>query len=178
MIQFIKMLCLLCFLTPSSWALAQEIDFKNSSIDFVVTNLGLDVEGKFRRFSGVVNFSPDLLEASSFEVSIPVKSIYTANSMRDEHLQEEEFFHAESYPNITFSAKEVKKQEEQYLLSGTLQLKGKRKQIDLPFTYENETFSAEITLNRQEFDIGGDGFLDTIGDEVRIKINCVLKAEN
>ncbi|MEM6344444.1 MAG: YceI family protein [Bacteroidota bacterium] len=175
--RFIKTLCLLLLLTQSSLGLAQEIDLAKSSIDFVVTNLGLDVEGKFRRFSGTINFSPDKLEESSFEISIPVKSIFTDNSTRDEHLQEEEFFHAASHPNITFSAKEVKKSGEQYILNGSLTIKGTSKQISIPFTYENATFSGEITIDRQDFSVGGSGFLDTIGDEVIIKINCVLKAD-
>ena len=141
-----------------------------SSITFMVTNLGVEVSGRFRAFSGEVNFQPDRPEVSSFQLTIPVNSINSRNKMRDEHLQEEEFFDATNHPAITFTSRNVTQTDGQWTVTGTLVMKGISQDITIPFPYESASLSGEFTLNRQDFQIGGDGFLDTIGDEVKIQI--------
>ena len=157
---------------------AQQIDQSRSSIAFVATNLGVDVDGKFRSFSGTAQFDPEHPEAASFNMSIAVASIHTGNSMRDEHLREAEFFDASKHPNITFTSESVVATDSGYRLNGTLQLKGTSKTIAIPFTFSDGGFTGSFVINRQDYKVGGDGFLDTIGDEVRIHLKCYVNDAN
>ncbi|MEM7371931.1 MAG: YceI family protein [Bacteroidota bacterium] len=170
-----KQLFIFLLLLQINGAAAQEIDMDKSSILFTVTNIGLEVEGKFRAFSGEISFDPDHPEQSTFEISIPVNSIHTKNRMRDEHLMEEEFFDVASYPVISFSSPKIEKQDDHYLAIGMLTIKGKSQEISIPFRYKDESLSGTFKLNRQDYNIGGSGFLDTIGDEVSIQISCAIK---
>jgi polyisoprenoid-binding protein YceI len=142
-----------------------------------VTNLGLEVPGTFRAFSGSIQFDPTNLESSSMEVSIPVKSINTANRMRDEHLQEEEFFDAANHPAIKFTSQSITKDGHQYLATGTLMIKGKSQSVSIPFSYDGATFHGKLSLKRSDFGVGGNGYLNTISDQVNIQLTCVLSTD-
>ena len=167
---------LLFLLCQIQGVFAQEIDYKNSSIQFVATNLGVGVDGQFRKFSGTIHFSPDSLEKSDFHISIPIKSINTGNGMRDEHLQEEEFFHATVYPNIIFTSKKIDGKGEQFTVVGMLEIKGETKEVSIPFTYNDHAFTGEFTINRNDFKIGEED-TSSIGNEIKIKIKCTLKSD-
>lgn len=152
------------------------IDASASSVIFKVDNLGITVEGKARSISGSISFDENAIDQASFAIEIPVKSIRTGNKMRDEHLQEEEFFHASKFPTITFTSEKVIKVAQGYSLTGTLTMKGTSQTIAIPFTYANGQFNGSFNINRNDFNVGGDGFLNTISDEVAIQIACkVLK---
>jgi len=173
-----KRLVLTLLLAQASISIAQEIDVKASSIEFTVTNLGIDVDGKFRTFSGTVVFDPERPEDSDFDISIPIKSVTTNNKMRDEHLQEEEFFDAENHPNITFKSTNTHKEGNGFVVTGMLTIKGNSRSVSLPFSYENSVLQGTLSINRNDYHVGGTGFLDTIGDDVEIAIKCVLKDED
>ena len=158
-----------------NWSFAQEIDLKRSSIKFSVTNLGLEVKGQFRLFKSKMTFDPDQLDQSHFKVTISVKSINTNNRMRDEHLQKEAFFDAAAYPKIIFTSQKITKQDDHFVVIGILQMKGISRQVSIPFTYRALTFTGKFTLDRNDYQIGGSGFLNPIGDNVKIAITCVLK---
>lgn len=168
-----RVFALIGLLCISTLLFAQkQIDEKQSQVSFVVTNLGLKVDGKIRGISGEVNFDAEQLGESSFDITLAVKTIRTDNKMRDEHLMEEEFFDLANHPNIRFKSTEVKKTDKGFIVIGELSIKGVTKTISLPFQYTDNTFEGSFSIDRNEFNVGGNGFLDTIGDEVNITIRC------
>ncbi len=150
----------------------KKIDPINSKITFTATNLGVNVPGKLRKATGTIQFDENDLASSFFKVKIPAKTINTKNSMRDEHLKEEEFFDVQNHPFITFESTEITKAKTGYIAKGKLTIKGTTKIVLIPFEYSNGEFTGSLTINRNDYAIGGDGFLDTIGDEVKISIVC------
>ena len=164
---------LLAFL-PSFLFSQKQIDPSLSFATFTVTNLGLDVDGKIRGMTGEVSFDPMELEESNFQVSLPVKSIRTGNRMRDDHLKEEEFFHEERYPEILFQSSKVEQSGKDYLMTGRIRIRGVEKQVQIPFSYDSRQFTGTLEIDRNDFQLGDSGFIDTIGDKVKIEINCTL----
>ncbi len=152
----------------------QSIEPYKSAITFTATNLGLDVEGRLRNLSGDIQFDPQDLKGSFFSVSIPLKTINTGISMRDSHLQEEEFFDVSKHPNILFKSSGITKNGNGYIAVGMLTIKGISKAVSLSFTQENHTLISSFTIDRNDYNVGGDDFLDTIGDEIKIRIKCVI----
>ena len=65
---------------------------QTASIDFVIKNLGINVDGHFNTFTITTTFdSENSLKSVSGEIE--VKSIKTGIKSRDEHLLEEDYFH-------------------------------------------------------------------------------------
>lgn len=169
-------LALLCLIFALTYANAQQaIDSEKSTVDFVVKNFGVEVEGTLSGLTGNVKFDVANLAISSFDVKIPVNTIDTETEKRDAHLLEEEFFNAGEYPNIEFVSNSVVKKEDGFEATGKLTMKGVTKDETITFKLENGALVGRLEIDRQNYKVGGSGMLDTIGDEVVIEIRCVLK---
>ena len=93
------LICLFCF---------GIINAQESSIDFIIKNLGINVDGHFNEFSIKLDFNDDgqLIDVSS---NIKVSSIETGIDSRDEHILEEDYFHEEKFKQITLKSTSIKK---------------------------------------------------------------------
>ena len=155
---------------------AQIIDINQSKVEFNIGSFGfLSVDGTFGGMTGSVNFSPNNLNDSKFDVCIKAKTISTGIKMRDEHLRDEDFLHVEKYPNICFTSQEIKKDGAKYSVKGSLTLHGITKLVLIPFEYKNGTLKGEFVINRSDYKIGENTGRFSVGEEVTITIVCVLK---
>jgi polyisoprenoid-binding protein YceI len=85
-----------------------KIDPTHSRIGFKVHQAIASVTGRFKQFSGTINFDREHPEKSSVTATIQVKSIDTDIAKRDAHLRSAEFFNAVKFPEITFKSRSVK----------------------------------------------------------------------
>src|SRR3954470_13967120 len=93
-------------ITASAFTFIKSQDWKiadNYSIKFD----GGDPSGKFKGLKGTVNFDPDDLASSKFDVSIDVATINTGNGMKNTHAKSAQWFDAEKYPVIKFSSTSI-----------------------------------------------------------------------
>ncbi len=148
------------------------INTQKSEIVFFTTNFGIEIKGIIKGLSGYISLDTTDLASAYFSVILPVKGIRTGSKIRDDHLQEKEFFDAMNYPNISFKSSEIKKENNTYLLSGMLTIKGISNNVLIPFTLVNNIFKGTFSINRSDYNIGGNGFFSTIGEKVTINITC------
>lgn len=143
------------------------------------------VRGRFRDFSGKINYNDQDITKSSVEVTAKIESINTGVDRRDAHLRTADFFDAAKYPEMTFKSTRVeKKRNNQYVLHGDFTLRGITKRVAIPFTVAgaikdgqgNTRFgvSGQTTINRRDFGITWgktmeNGGLD-VGNEVMIDL--------
>lgn len=157
-----------------------KIDNDHSQVKFTLQAHGQALTGGFKGIDGTVKFDSTDLASSSFNCSINVATIYTGNEMRDEHLQDKEWFSASEFPVINFTSSAIVSAAEGYKAVGTLSSKGITKNIDIPFTFSDEgaagTFKGAFTISRTDFGIG---IMDAeVGDTVLIELDVpVSKAE-
>jgi polyisoprenoid-binding protein YceI len=162
-----------------------EIDNIHSNIYFDVRHIYASVRGQFDDFSGTLQFNPDNLEVGRVIFEVRTKSINTRVPKRDNHLRSEEFFAVSQYPLMTFQSTGVKKKQgNQYTLEGNLTLKGKTRQVAVPFTYfgtrENPLkkgqmiagFEARFSINRLDYGVGTGKFFEmgAVGNRVDLLI--------
>ena len=69
-----------------------KIDPVHSSVAFSIRHFVSKVPGSFTNFGGTIIVDRDNLEKSSVEATIEVGSVNTANTQRDNHLEERQFF--------------------------------------------------------------------------------------
>ena len=179
-----KSTLLLAFLLLSFSAWSQlkiyPIDSWHSTIQFTTTFGGMvDVPGTFNTFEGAIAFhDKDPLQLST-TVIIDVNSIDTNVSLRDTHLKEEGYLDAKKFPQIRFTSKSTTRKKGKHYLSGTLELRGVKKEISIPFEQTSKekldpwknprvTFVGNIKLNRKEFLIAPDN--TSISEDVVINL--------
>jgi polyisoprenoid-binding protein YceI len=157
-------------------------DKAHSFIGFRVKHMGLiEVPGYFRDFTGTVNYDAKDMNKSSVEFTAKIASVDTGVAGRNAHLQKEEFFDAEKYPELTFKSTKLEKKGKQWMMTGDLTMRGVTKSVAFPFEVvgflagERGTrmgITAETIVNRREYGVNYDSKLPngtaSVGDDIKV----------
>lgn len=162
---------------PVAWAVA-----KSSTLNFSASWAGDAIEGQFQRWTADILFSPGALDRSKLSVSIDMTSASTGDAQRDSSLPSDDFFAASAHPKATFTASKFRKTGEgKFVADGTLDLRGVRKPLSLPFTLkiDGDTATARgvTTLDRTAFGVGQGEWASTdqIGGKVKVSFAITAK---
>lgn len=175
-------------ISSGTWVL----DPTHTEIGFTVRHLVSKVRGKFEKFEGTLVTADDITD-STVNVSVDLSSINTGSADRDAHLRSSDFFAVEEFPAMTFaSAGVLTKSDTDYVVAGTLTIKGVSKPVELAVEFLGEGgdpwggtrigIEAGTQISRKEFGIDFNVPLDgdkvMIGDKITIHIvaEAVLQA--
>lgn len=114
---------------------------------------GGDPSGEFGGLKGTISFDPNDLTTSKFDATIDVATINTGNGMKNTHAKSAMWFDAEKYPTIKFTSEAITKTATGYETKGILDMHGVQKEITIPFTFNNNTFSGSFEINRLDYNI-------------------------
>ena len=146
---------------------------EESYIKFNIRNLGLNVEGIFSSFTTTVNYDKSQPASSHFSAKIQVNSLNTGINKRDGHLKQEEYFHAEKYPTISFQSTSVSAPGSgRLLVKGNITIKGKTLPIELQVAVKEAggktQFSITSQIDRKDFGVGGNSWI--MSDDVYLDL--------
>lgn len=139
------------------------IDPAHTNIHFKAKHLMITtVSGSFGEFSGSVESLGDDFSQGKFEFTAKVDSISTGNAERDGHLKSDDFFNAETYPELRFQSKEVKSVDgDNFELIGDMTIRDVTKSVSLnievggiakdPWGNLKAGFSFSGKMNRKDF---------------------------
>ncbi len=166
------LLCVICcFLIGISSGQSKKI-LPESTVRFTIKNAGIKVAGDFSGVNGTISFDPSKHAASFFDVSLEAKTVHTGNSTRDGHLRKKEYFDVTSYPKIYFKSTKTERTKTGFLVTGTLTIKGKSKEIAIPFGYKEEineaSFNGSFQVNRLDFGVGESSWV--LADDVTVSL--------
>jgi|SRR6185437_5332857 len=129
-------------------------------------------EGVFKTMRGTIRFDENDLRSSSFDVTVDATSINTGNGMKNKHAMTEKYLDAKRTPDIKFTSTDVVKAGNGYEAKGTLELRGVKKPLTIPFTFQkngNEgVFSGTFDIKRTDFVVGGSG--GPVGVDIKIEV--------
>ena len=166
-----------------------DIDPVHSEVGFTVRHMAVSkVRGRFDKFEGVIVTGEDPL-SSTVTASIDASSINTNNEQRDGHIRSADFIEVESHPTWTFASTGVKDDGGDFLLDGTLTIRG----VTKPVTFKLELngigpdafggtrigFSANGEINRHDFGVSFNGPIPGVpgGVIVSDKVHLHLEIE-
>ena len=166
-------------------ASAWDVDKVHSSVQFVVSHMTISkVRGAFSDFDANLSFDGNSLKDGSVTFTVKVNSVNTGNQNRDDHLRSDDFFNVEQYPDITFKSKSVVPGEgNKFKVVGDLTVRDVTKEVTFDCEYhgaidvrggKKSGFSAETTINRQEFNVKFDRALEAgglvVGNDVKLSL--------
>ena len=154
-----------------------KVDSVHSFVMFSVQHLGIaNTYGRFNDISGTVVFDKDNPSKSSVEVSVPIESLDTHNSIRDRSLKSPDFFNAKQFPTMTFKSTKVEGSGDTLEVSGDLTIRGVTKPLTVDFKKGGEGKGVfgemrgggetRFTIKRSDF--GMNFQQGAVGDEVSI----------
>jgi len=155
-----------------------------SEITFSVKQMGVAVSGGFTRFSAKIDLDPQKLEQSSAEISVDVASVSTGTDEGDQTALDKAWLDAGGFPKATFKSSSVRAlAANRYEAKGLLSIKGKPREIAVPFTLKSEVdgsavVSGDFQINRTDFGVGGGRWNegDLVANEVPIHFRLTLGA--
>lgn len=158
-----------------SFAHAQTIDSEKSVVNFSIENMKVrTVKGTFTGVKGEISFDETHLANSSFKVSIDAATVNTENEKRDDHLRNEDFFHVEAYPVISFESHSIQKTDSGFITSGKLSMHGVSREVEIPFTYINSQFVGALEVNRFDYKIGEGTSTTSVDEMASLEIIAVV----
>jgi len=174
--KFATFILLAVLATPAAHAVEYTTVLpKQSSIGFEFRQMGVLVKGGFKRFVTQMQFDPARPEAARASIEIDLASIDAGSPEADDESAGKLWFNCSVYPKAIFVSKEVRALgNNRYELRGTLQLKGKPRDMNIPVTYtpgrNAATFDGAFVLKRLDFGIGEGMWADvaTVANEVQV----------
>lgn len=164
-----------------AWA---QIDAAKSSVTATARQIGVPMEGKFRKFDATVDFDPARLAASSAKIEIDVSSFEIADAETTKEVKGKEWFDAARYPKAVFQSTSIRNGSPgKYEVAGKLTIKGKTQDVVVPATYRQDAggqvFDGVLPIKRTAFNIGEGEWKDTsvVADDVQIKFHIVNLAK-
>jgi polyisoprenoid-binding protein YceI len=167
--------------TVAAAAPSWQTDGANSRLTFIGTQAGAEFTGRFETFAADIEFAPDELGSSRFDVRIDTGSVDTDDAERDSIIRGPDLFAVESHPQARYVASEFQVQDDGYLALGELTLRGETHRVPVRFTFERTGGGARLrgaaSLERLEFGVGQGEWQDTewVGNEVEIRFDLSLK---
>jgi len=157
------------------------LDPTHSRLGFVARHaMVTKVRGSFNDFEGTANLDFSDPTRSTASLTIQVASVDTRQAQRDEHLRNNDFFDAPTYPTITFVSTRVEPKGDDFVLHGDLTIKGVTKAVSIdfeftgsakdPFGNERVGFEGKTVINRTDFGVTFNAALETGGVMVSEKI--------
>ncbi|MGD9681742.1 MAG: YceI family protein [Candidatus Obscuribacterales bacterium] len=109
------------------------IDSKASSVQFVArTGSHIRAKGTFSQVSGTLKYDPANLKGSSISARIPIATMSTGVSVRDEDLKGAKYFNVIRFPTASFTSSAVVRQSNgKYRMQGKLTLHGVSKAVEV-----------------------------------------------
>ncbi len=164
-----------------AWA---QIDAAKSSVTATAKQIGVPMEGKFKKFDATVDFDPAKLATSSAKVEIDVSTFEIGDAETTKEVKGKDWFDAGKYPKAVFQSTSIKAGAAgKYDVAGKLTIKGKTVDVTVPATYRQEAggqvFEGVLPIKRTVFNIGDGEWKDTsvVADDVQIKFHIVTPAK-
>lgn len=168
-------------LAAASAIAQQKLDPARSEIQFVSKQMGVPVEGSFKRFDALINFDPAKPQAAKLRFTIDTASASFGAPQTDAELPKAVWFNVVKFPQATFESSTMKGLAPgKFEVSGKLTMKGKATDIVVPvaLTQSNGVTTAQgnFTLKRLLFNIGEAEWADTsmVADDVLVKFKLTL----
>jgi polyisoprenoid-binding protein YceI len=158
------------------------VDPAHSRFGFVARHaMVTKVRGAFNEFEGKAVIDGVNPANSSVEVALAVASVDTRNAQRDEHLRNNDFLDAATYPSITFKSTAIKHVAgDEFEVTGDLTIKDVTKSVSIPLEltgaatdpFGNNRIGLEgsVVINRKDWGVSWNAALETGGVLVSEKI--------
>ena len=152
-----------------------------SEIVFVSKQMGVPVEGRFKKFDAQIALDPRQPEGGQVALRIDLGSATLGIPETDAELQKPEWFDTAKFPQASFQSSAIKPLGGgKYMVDGKLTIKGSSQDLHVPVALvqngATSTATGAFALKRLAYKIGAGEWGDTsmVADEVQVKFKLAL----
>ena len=178
------MAILISSLAMMSFAEATEynsIQADKSSLAFVYKQMGVPIDGSFKKFAVQLYFDPARLSAAKAVLDIDLASIDAGSDDANDEVVRKEWFNTKAFPHAKFESSTFKSLgANRYEVTGKMTIKGRSQTVSAPFTFNSQGLvDGAFVLKRADYAIGEGSWSDfgTVANEIQIKFHFLAKAK-
>ena len=155
-----------------------------SRLDFFGTQAGAPFRAMFHRFTAAIDFAPQALAQSHFDVLIDLNSLDSLDHDRDATMRGSDLFDVTHWPTAHYVTNTITKTTAGYVATGTLTLHGVTKDVPISFQFSATPTGTVLTgtasVRRLDFGVGTGDWKSTewVGNEVTVRFSLVLIAKS
>ena len=157
----------------------QSVVPEKSTITFSYRQMGVAMDGKFKKFSAQVGLDTAKLDKAKGNIEIDLASIDTGSSEADQEVVSKSWFNVAAHPKASFVLKQLKATgANQYEAKGQLTLKGQTRELTAPVKLTPQgQLSGSFVMKRADFGIGEGMWakFDVVANEITVNFNLNLK---
>jgi polyisoprenoid-binding protein YceI len=169
-------------LLAATQAAAQGVLIDKSEIRFVSRQMGVNVEGRFRKWKANIVFLPRGLARSKAEFDIELGSIDLASDESESEVRRPKWFDTARFPVAKFVSTSIRDLGgDKYEVSGALTIKGISHDAVVPIVVRkdaagNSVAEGSFAIRRLDYKVGEAEWADpeTVANEVTVRIRMVL----
>jgi polyisoprenoid-binding protein YceI len=152
-----------------------------SEISFVAKQMGVPLEGRFKKLDAQINFDPAKPDTSKIAFTIDTGSATVGSAESDAELPKASWFSVAKFPQATFQSTSIKALGGgKFDVAGKLTIKGSVRDVNVPVALTQSGATTVATgafaIKRLAFKIGDGDWADTsmVADEVQVKFKLAL----
>lgn len=152
-----------------------------SDMAFEIKQMGVPVQGRFKKFDGQINFDAAKLAASKVSFTVDIASATLGAPEMDSELPKATWFNTPKFPQAQFTSSAFKSLGGgKYEVTGKLAIKGQSRDVTVPLTMTQSgattTATGVLPIKRLAFKIGEGDWADTsmVADDVLVRFKLAL----
>lgn len=172
---------LLATVTSLAAQAQQKLVPAQSEIGFVSKQMGVPVEGRFKKFDAQIAFDPAKPQTGKIAFTVDIASATLGSPEPDAELPKTEWFNTAKFPQATFQSSSIKALGGgKFEVAGKLAIKGASQDAVIPVTLTasgaTTVANGSFTLKRLAYKIGEKEWADTsmVADDVQVKFKLAL----
>ena len=166
-------------LTTAQAATYQAVAPEKSSVTFSYKQMGVAMDGKFKKFNAQVSLDTAKLDKAKGSIDIDLASIDTGSGEADQEVLGKSWFNVAAHPKASFVLKALKPAgTNQYEALGQLTIKGQTRDLKAPVKLSPQgQLTGSFVLRRADFGIGEGMWakFDVVANEITVNFNLNLK---
>jgi len=174
-------LCAVLALSAQAALAQQQLVPAQSEVQFTARQMGVPLEGHFKKFSAQVAFDPAKLATSKIAFTVDTGSATLGSRETDAELPKPVWFNVPKFPQAQFESTSIKALGGgKFEVAGKLTIKGTAQSVVVPVALAQSgattTATGTLPLKRLAFKIGENEWADTsmVADEVTVKFKLAL----
>lgn len=152
-----------------------------SEVQFTARQMGVPLEGHFKKFDAQISFDPAKPATSKIAFTVDTGSATMGSRETDSELPKPTWFNVPQFPQASFQSSTIKALGAgKFEVAGKLSIKGTARDVVVPVTLVQSgattTATGVLPLKRLAFKIGENEWADTsmVADDVQVKFKLAL----
>lgn len=166
---------------PAAAPAAAKLVPAGSDISFTFKQMGVPVDGHFKRFDAQLAFDPKKPEAGKVSLAIDLSAATLGDPQFDAELVKPEWFNTKKVPQATFQSTSIKALGGgKFEAAGKLSIKGQVRDVVVPVTLTQAagttTAAGVVAIKRLDYNIGDGEWKDTsmVANDVQVKFKLAF----